>query len=114
MLCCKSAEMFDKEIAVHLLAYNLVRANLARAANAYDKIPRQLSFRTRVQLMNGAVGLFLTRTEKAVEKWLSVLLCAIAHNKIGTRKLTNQSRVIKRRTKAYPLMVKPRADYIAA
>lgn len=32
MLRCKTAQMVKKEIAVNLLAYNLIRANLARAA----------------------------------------------------------------------------------
>jgi len=31
MLRCKSPEMIEKEIAVNLLAYNLIRANIARA-----------------------------------------------------------------------------------
>ena len=39
MLRCKTAEMINKEIAVHLLAYNLIRANLARAACLNDKLP---------------------------------------------------------------------------
>ncbi len=48
MLRCKSPQMIKKEMAVHLLAYNLIRANLARAAQLYHKIPRQLSFKAAV------------------------------------------------------------------
>ncbi len=47
----KIPEMVQKEIAVHLLAYNIIRGNLAQAAVLHDKIPRQLSFRSSVQLV---------------------------------------------------------------
>jgi IS4 transposase len=51
MLRCKSPEMVQKEIAVHLLAYNIIRGNLVQAAVLHDKVPRQLSFRSSVQLI---------------------------------------------------------------
>jgi hypothetical protein len=46
MLRCKSPDMVKKEIAVHLLAYNLIRGNLAQAASLHQKAPRQLSFKS--------------------------------------------------------------------
>ena len=51
MLRCKTPEMVQKEISVHLLAYNIIRGNLAQAAIMHNKIPRQLSFRSTVQLV---------------------------------------------------------------
>ena len=51
MLRCKTPEMVQKEIAVHLLAYNIIRGNLAQAAVMNNIIPRQLSFRSAVQLV---------------------------------------------------------------
>lgn len=83
MLRCQSAQMVDKEIAVHLLAYNLIRANLARAAHLNDKIPRHLSFMAVVQLMRHTTGLCLTMTGKALEKLLSPLLAAMAYTELG-------------------------------
>jgi len=112
MLRCKSAEMVNKEIAVNLLAYNLIRANLARAAHNGDKIPRQLSFMATVQLMRNTVGLCLTLTGRALEKLLYPLLTAMAYTEVGTRTRSNQPRVIKKRPKAYPLMTKPRGEYV--
>ena len=44
VLCCKSQAMVEKEIAVCLLAYNLVRAAMAKAAALKDVLPRSLSF----------------------------------------------------------------------
>jgi len=47
MLHCQSAERVNKEIAVHLLAYNLIRATVVRAEGG---VLRQISFMTTVQL----------------------------------------------------------------
>jgi len=38
-----------KEIAVHLLAYNLVRAVMVQAASLGHVLPRQLSFQATLQ-----------------------------------------------------------------
>ena len=56
MLRCKTPEKVQKEIAAHLLAYNIIHANLAQAAVLHNKIPRQLSFRSTVQLVCQALG----------------------------------------------------------
>lgn len=111
MLRCKTAEMVKKEIAVHLLAYNLIRANLARAACLNNKTPRLLSFMAAVQLMRNTASLCITMTETALRKLIPPLLIAMAQTEIGQRNRPNQPRVIKRRPKAYPLMIKPRREY---
>ena len=38
MLRCKTPDMVRKEIAIHLLAYNIIRENLAQAASLHEKI----------------------------------------------------------------------------
>ena len=111
MLRCKTAEMVKKEIAVHLLAYNLIRANIARAACLNDKEPRHLSFMAVVQLMRNTASLCITLTGTALEKIIYPLLIAMAQTEIGQRSRPNQPRVIKRRPKGYPIMTKPRSEY---
>jgi hypothetical protein len=111
MLRCKTAEMVKKEIAVHLLAYNLIRANLARAACLNDRMPRHLSFMATVQLMRNTASLCITTTGRALMKLISPLLIAMSQTEIGQRERPNQPRVIKRRPKAYPIMTKPRREY---
>ncbi len=111
MLRCKTAAMVKKEIAVNLLAYNLIRANLARAACLNDKQPRYLSFMAAVQLMRNTARVCITATGMALKRLISPLLIAIAQTDIGQRKRPNQPRVIKRRPKHYPLMTKPRGEY---
>ena len=111
MLRCKTAEMVNKEIAVHLLAYNLIRANLARAACLNDRQPRYLSFMAAVQLMRNTASLCITTTSAAIGRFILPLLIAMAQTEIGQRTRPNQPRVIKRRPKPYPLMTKPRGEY---
>jgi len=114
MLRCKTPEMVRKEIAVNLLAYNLIRANLARAAIVCDKQPRHLSFMAAVQLMRSTASLCMQMTSKALENLLAPLLNAIAYTVVGKYKRKNQPRVVKRRPKPFPLMNKPRDQYITS
>ena len=51
VLRCKTPEMVEKEIWMHLLAYNLIRGVMAEAAEAHDKQPRQVSFKGALQTM---------------------------------------------------------------
>ena len=44
MLRTKSPEMVGKEVAMHLLAYNLIRGIMAEAARTVEVKPRRLSF----------------------------------------------------------------------
>lgn len=111
MLRCKTAEMIKKEIAVHLLAYNLIRANIARAACLNDKEPRHLSFMAVVQLMRNTASLCITLTGTALGKIIHPLIKAMAQTEIGQRTRPNQPRVVKRRPKSYSLMTKRRSEY---
>jgi len=52
LLRCKSPEMVEKEIAAHLVRYNLVRAVMAQAAFLSAVLPRQFSFTTALQILN--------------------------------------------------------------
>ena len=111
MLRCQSADMVNKEVAVHLLAYNFIRSNIANAANMNDVKPRQISFTAAVDIMRSMAGIITTLTTKALVKCIEPLLKAMASTKIGGRKRRKQPRVVKRRPKAYPLMRKPREEY---
>jgi hypothetical protein len=112
MLRCQTAAMVEKEISVNLLAYNLIRANIARGACIQGKEPRYLSFMATVQLMRTTVGMCMTKTGKALGVLIYPLLIAMTETEVGKRIRPNQPRVIKRRPKAYPLMTKPRKEYV--
>src|SRR5262249_52388041 len=53
VLRCKTPEMVEKEVWAHLLAYNLVRGRMARAAEGHEAEPRRLSFKGALQTMRG-------------------------------------------------------------
>ena len=110
MLRCKTPEMVQKEIAVHLLAYNIIRGNLAQAAVLHDKNPRQLSFRSSVQLVCQAAKQIGFLIGKTLTSALLTLSKAIASTVIGLQQRKKQPRAIKRRPKPYPLLMTPRHE----
>lgn len=56
ILRAKSPYMIDKEIAVHLIAYNLVRGLMARATAGVEVTARALSFKGTLQLRKSTSG----------------------------------------------------------
>ena len=111
MLRCKTPEMVQKEIAVHLLAYNIIRGDLAQAAIMHDKILRLLSFRSTVQLVCQAAKQLVVLTGKRLTHALLALMKAMASNAIGLQKRKNQPRAIKRRPKPFALLTLPTSAY---
>ena len=113
LLRCKTPEMVEKEIAVHVIAYNIIRGNLAQAAILHNKIPRQLSFRSGVQLVIQATKQLMVLTGLLLNNAMQTLFKAIASTPVGLKKRRNQPRAIKRRPKPYPLLMIPRREACA-
>ncbi len=103
-LSCVSPDMAEKEVWIYLLAYNLIRLIMIESALLCDIIPRQLSFKHTMQLWlayhqkTGAANIELTKE----------LLLLVGQLRVGNRTRRVEPRVIKRRPKAYSMMVKPR------
>ena len=114
MLRCKTPDRVQKEIAVHLLAYNLVRASIARAAAIKHKLPRQLSFMTAVQQLNQGLSQLMLLAGNRLGHIVNGLLEAIASIPIGQQKRKPQPRAIKRRPKPYPLLTTTRNQSCSA
>jgi Transposase DDE domain len=108
MLRCKSPDMVKKEIAIYLLAYNLIRASIARAAKVKNQVPRQISYMTTVQVFNEGILQLILLSGKVLKYAVDRLLSAIASIPIGQQKRQAQPRATKRRPKAYPLLTQPR------
>ncbi len=103
-LRCRSAHMVKKELAVTLLAYNMIRALIAQAAVTQQRLPRQLSFRAAVQLIEA----FRPLIANACSAIYQILHRAIASATVGNRKRPAQPRALKRRPKNYPKLNVPR------
>lgn len=106
ILSCRSPAMVEKEIWVHLLAYNLIRLLMAQAALQAGVHPRQLSFKHTVQLWTEWTAQHLGARTAACHAGLFRL---IAQLRVGQRPGRTEPRARKRRPKSYPWLKIPRA-----
>jgi len=108
ILRCKSPEMIHKEIAAHLLAYNLVRTVMAQAANLAHVLPRQLSFKATLQVLNAFEEnlRFCPRTRLAICH--AIVLGSIGASILPFRPDRVEPRAVKRRPKTHKLLTEPR------
>ena len=98
---CKSPKMVIKEMWTCFLAYNIIRTLMLESALYCKVLPRQISFKSTVQL-------YINYLEKPrVES--RKLLKLISEKVIGNREGRIEPRLLKKRCNAYRLMMKPRA-----
>lgn len=108
VLRCKSQSMVEKEIAVCLLVYNLVRWAMAKAAALTDVLPRVLSF-TGAKRLLAAFSDQLRRTPSMqICAVIATVLASIATLKLPHRPDRIEPRAKKRRPKNLPLLTMPR------
>jgi len=105
ILSCKTPEMNEKEMWVHFLAYNLIRLIMAEAALYSQIIPRQLSFKHTLQIWLSWSIQFSLSTKN-----IQTLLKMIAQIRVGNRGGRIEPRAVKRRSKPYSLLMKPRDE----
>ncbi len=106
VLRCQTLDMVLKEIAVHILAYNLIRAVMFKAAEQHSSAPRTLSFKACLQfLLNHSVVLGCRLFDSCDAALFFVIL--ITH-RVAERPGRKEPRAVKRRPKTYPLLTKPR------
>ena len=105
VLSCQTPEMNEKQLWVHLLAYNVIRLLMAQAACKAGVDPRGLSFKHTVQLWTEwtARGLCAAQDNQR-------LFVLIAQSKVGHRPGRIEPRMRKRRPKPYPWLKVPRAQ----
>ncbi|MDP1691821.1 MAG: IS4 family transposase [Burkholderiaceae bacterium] len=108
VLRCKTAQMVRKEVAVHLLAYNLIRAVTAHAAHLARVLPRRMSFKATLQTLTNfsdklreCPGRKLPRLHATVLQAISKLLLPLRPNRC-------EPRAVKRRPKPHRLLTTPR------
>ncbi len=109
VLRCKSEEMVRKEIAMHQIAYNLIRLWMQVAAEQHGVDPQRLSFAgTQQRLLAVLPMLPLLRTRRAQREFVMHLLRWIAADTLPHRPNRHEPRAIKRRRKSFPWLVHPR------
>jgi len=104
VLTCQTPDMNEKQLWVHLLAYNLIRLIMAQAACNAGVDPRSLSFKHTVQLWTEWVARGLSATNDCGRLFMLIAQCRVGH-----RPGRIEPRMRKRRPKPYPWLKVPRA-----
>jgi hypothetical protein len=108
VLRCRTPEMVDKEIWMHMLAYNIIRGLMVTAAAQNDARPREVSFKGTLQ----AIEAFRESLQKAAPKLRARLFAAmfdaIGYDRVGNRPGRVEPRCKKRRPKPYRMLTVPR------
>jgi len=107
VLRCKTPEMVRKEVWTHLLAYNLIRTVIAKAAEAHDCEHYNISFKGTLQTINAFRDYMLM---DLTSQWYEALLKAVAYHQVGNRPGRYEPRARKRRPKPYKLLQIPRNE----
>lgn len=110
VLRCLSPEMVQKEVWAHLLAYNLLRGLMARAAAEAGLLPWQVSFKGAMQVVNALACVLWTAAVEELAELMRRLRQAIAGQRVGDRPNRSEPRARKRRAKHYPLLNESRQD----
>ena len=108
VLRCKSQTMVEKEIAVCLLAYNLVRWAMVKAATFVDVLPRSLSFTGAKRLLNTFADQLRRTPCDQMRTLIATVLASIATLQLPYRPDRIEPRAKKRRPKNLPLLTVPR------
>jgi Transposase DDE domain len=107
MLRTRSPAMVRKEVAMHLLAYNLIRGIMAEAARAREIKPRTISFTGSLHTVRAFEASHLYDPVR-IEADLPRLLGLIGQKRVGDRPDRYEPRAVKRRPKPYPRLTMPR------
>jgi hypothetical protein len=108
LLRCKSPEMIRKEVAVHLLAYTLVRAVMAQAASLAAVLARALSFKRAMKLLNAYHQQLRHSAAARMSVMIAHVLGAMATLRLPWRPDRVEPRAVKRRPKPHRLLMEPR------
>jgi Transposase DDE domain len=108
VLRCKSPDLVQKEIWVHMLAYNIIRSFMATAAAKSEAKPRELSFKGTLQALTAFRDSMRTaHSQKRAQLW-EAMFVVIAHDRVGDRPGRVEPRCKKRRPKPYRMLTVPR------
>jgi Transposase DDE domain len=108
VLRCKTPEMVRKEIWIHLLAYNLIRGVMGKAAEVHAEQPRHLSFKGALQTMTAFQDALRHAPAGVRDLLMKVMLRAIASHRVGDRFGRVEPRANKRRPKPQRYLMEPR------
>lgn len=108
ILSCKSPELIRKELILHLIAYNLLRALLLKAAIAAQQKPDRISFKGALDSARQWAANLIALPPAKLQQMIALLIETIAHDLIPLRPNRTEPRALKRRPKPFSYLTKPR------
>jgi Transposase DDE domain len=108
VLRCKTPEMVRKEVWMHLLAYNLIRTVMARAAEQAGMEPREVSFAGAMQTINAFTPVLEMADAADRPQLWEIMLRMIGRHRVANRPGRYEPRAVKRRAKPIALLTVPR------
>jgi len=112
-LRCKTPEMAQKELLAYLVAHNLIRCVMAEAAGHFDLDLERVSFKGSVDaLRQYSDAMARARNDKMRQQLWADLLLNLAKDLVPKRPNRTEPRAVKRRPKPYPLLNKPRRQFV--
>jgi hypothetical protein len=99
--------LIERELWLHALAYNLVRALLVEAALTHDVPVERLSFKGTLDALQAWADRALA-SRRYRRHARRTLLARLANDQVPLRPGRNEPRARKRRTKDYQLLNRPR------
>ena len=116
VLRCKSPALVRKEIVMHAIGYNLIRALMQDIAHSYQVAVQRLSFKGTVDALRAWRELFESGKAgvRAGCKLKELFYRSIADDLLLKRPERSEPRMRKRRPKNFPLLMRPRQEIIAS
>lgn len=113
LLRCQSPAMARKEVLAYFIAHNLVRCVMAEAALLHDAALDRLSFKgTLDALRQYSAAIARARSRKVRRQLWQDLLLNLVRDPVPLRPQRREPRAVKRRPKEYPLLTRPRRQFV--
>lgn len=108
----RSPEMAQKELYMRLIAHNLVRCTMAKAATEHDVPLEQVSFKGSLDALRQFSQAMAQAKSKSKRKQLwAELLRTLAADLVPQRPGRREPRAVKRKKNKYPRLVGPRRKF---
>ena len=106
--------MVDKGLAMHAIAYNLIRALMADIAATYQVAIERISFKGTLDALRQWQPLFENgpRGARVSRKRIEQFYQTVADDPLILRSERSEPRAVKRRPKNYRLLTKPRPKMV--
>lgn len=110
VLRCKSPELIEREVAMHRIAYNLVRSLMQRSAHQHHVPLGRLSFKGSLDTLRHWSAAIAAAGERPRQQdhLIAQMLATIARDRVPERPGRSEPRAKKRRAKNFQLLTQPR------